>query len=96
MASAYQEIDISDGSRSEYQKLMNDTFIAPFVLEALRSIQRDRYGFGRPLRAKPFRGGPMRTAVIALLPDRQLWLYWNPDITPKTVVTLAVVSRPSP
>ena len=92
MPSAYQGIGISKESWSEYQKLIKDPLSAPFVLQALRSIQHDRHNYGRPLRAKPFHGGPMRTYVIALPRDRQLWLYWNPMMTSTTVVTLAVLS----
>lgn len=88
----YQRIEISAESWPEYQRLSKDPFDAPFVFEALRRIQDDRYSYGRPHRPKP----PLRTAVILLLPNRQLWLYWNPHMTPTTVVTLAVFSRPSP
>lgn len=88
----YQEIKISDGSWGTYQRLIADTSTAPFVLKALRSIQRDCHNYGRPLRAKPFYPGPLRTEVIGLSRDRQLWLYWNPMMTPTTVVTLAVLS----
>lgn len=89
---AYQRIEISAESWSEYQKLIRDPFSAPFVLKALRGIQDDRHKYGRPLRAPSFHGGPMRTDVIALPRDRQLWLYWNPDMKPTTVVSLAVIS----
>jgi len=92
MPSAYQGIGISKESWSEYQKLIKDPFSAPYVFQALRSIQHDRHSYGRPFRPKSFHGGPLRTVVIALTRDRELWLYWNPDMTPTTVVTLAVVS----
>ena len=75
---------ISQESWPVYQTLVEQPMAAPFLLKALRGIQQDPGGCGRPVR-----GGPLRCDVVALPGDKQLWLYWNPTVDP-TVVVLAL------
>src|SRR3954467_2900619 len=95
-SSSSGRIEISAPSMLVFQSLLHQPMVAPFVVTALRGIQNDRYGYGRPLTHGRFHFQPIRAAVVALPGDKQLWLYWNPDLTPTTVVTLAVLARPDP
>ena len=72
-----------------FQSLLHQPEVAPFVLQALRGIQNDRYGYGRPFSHGRFQ--PIRYGVVALPGGKQLWLYWNPDLRPTTVVTFALL-----
>lgn len=77
-----QPILISTQSAAVYHALIHDAVNAHFLSKALLGIQHDLIGYGRP-----FLGGPTRKEVVALqrtqrIPQQQLWLFWNPTVTP--------------
>ena len=68
-----------------FQSLISDQAIAPFLLKALRSIQQHPSDCGRPFRLPGKAEGLLRTDVVALPGDKQLWLFWNPAMAPVEV-----------
>jgi hypothetical protein len=74
------QVAIARQSWSLFQALIANPATAPFLLKALRAIERD------PDSGSLFRAGvagsSMRKDVVALTGDKQLWLFWNPAMDP--------------